>query len=96
MVAQARAPDWCIAAGFVRNRVWDHLHGVVPARAPVDIDVLYFDAGDVSRESEATLEECLQAFMASHQHVAIVRGVDASGPGDPRYFVAGIISLEDF
>ncbi|MFO1163505.1 MAG: nucleotidyltransferase family protein [Reyranellaceae bacterium] len=37
-------PDWCIAAGFVRNRVWDHLHGIAPARAPVDIDVLFFDA----------------------------------------------------
>src|SRR5712664_2713902 len=23
-------PDWCIAAGFVRNRVWDHLHGIAP------------------------------------------------------------------
>ena len=29
-------PDWCIAAGFVRNRVWDHLHGIVPARLPAD------------------------------------------------------------
>jgi uncharacterized protein len=44
-------PDWCIAAGFVRNRVWDHLHGIVPARAPADIDVIYFDATDTSRES---------------------------------------------
>ena len=39
-------PDWCIAAGFVRNRVWDHLHGIVPARLPADIDVIYYDAGD--------------------------------------------------
>ena len=27
-------PDWCIAAGFVRNRVWDALHGIVPPRPP--------------------------------------------------------------
>ncbi len=46
-------PDWCIAAGFVRNRVWDHLHGIVPPRLPADIDVIYYDAGDVSQESEA-------------------------------------------
>ena len=27
-------PDWCIAAGSVRNRVWDHLHGIAPPRPP--------------------------------------------------------------
>ncbi|MGD9885270.1 MAG: nucleotidyltransferase family protein [Reyranella sp.] len=37
-VRELALPDWCIAAGFVRNRVWDHLHGIVPAREPVDID----------------------------------------------------------
>ena len=41
-------PDWCIAAGFVRNRVWDHLHGIRPPRPPVDIDVLYYDPADLS------------------------------------------------
>ncbi len=56
-------PDWCIAAGFVRNRVWDHLHGVVPARLPVDIDVIYFDADDVSRESEAAFERRLGVLL---------------------------------
>src|SRR3982750_1792949 len=56
-------PDWCIAAGFVRNRVWDHLHGVVPARLPVDIDVIYFDAADVSREREAEFERRLDVLL---------------------------------
>jgi len=56
-------PDWCIAAGFVRNRVWDHLHGIAPARPPVDIDVLYFDAADVSKEREADYERRLQALL---------------------------------
>ena len=45
-------PDWCIAAGFVRNRVWDHLHGIAPPRPPADIDVLYYDAADLSKEPE--------------------------------------------
>lgn len=49
-------PDWCIAAGFVRNRVWDHLHGIVPPRAPVDIDVLYYDPSDLSKETEQAYE----------------------------------------
>ena len=52
-------PDWCIAAGFVRNRVWDHLHGIVPARPPVDIDVIYFDAGDTGTEREYEFEDRL-------------------------------------
>ena len=56
-------PDWCIAAGFVRNRVWDHLHGIVPPRPPADIDVLYFDAADVSKDSEAAYEQRLQALL---------------------------------
>lgn len=55
--------DWCIAAGFVRNRVWDHLHGISPPRAPADIDVLYYDADDLSKEVEARHEARLDALM---------------------------------
>ena len=56
-------PDWCIAAGFVRNRVWDHLHGIAPPRPPADIDVLFYDAGDPSREREAACERQLAALL---------------------------------
>ncbi|MBX9946290.1 MAG: nucleotidyltransferase family protein [Reyranella sp.] len=56
-------PDWCIAAGFVRNRVWDHLHGIVPARPPVDIDVLYYDATDLSKETEQAFEARLEGLL---------------------------------
>ncbi len=56
-------PDWCIAAGFVRNRVWDHLHGIVPARLPADIDVIYYDAGDLSKEREVGYEAALDRLM---------------------------------
>ncbi|WP_395713414.1 nucleotidyltransferase family protein [Reyranella sp.] len=55
--------DWCIAAGFVRNRVWDHLHGIVPPRQPVDIDVLYFDADDRSKERESEHEGRLAVLL---------------------------------
>ena len=56
-------PDWCIAAGFVRNRVWDHLHGISPPRPSPDIDVLFFDAGDVSKEREAGYEARLAEML---------------------------------
>ena len=55
-------PDWCIAAGFVRNRVWDHLHGIAPPRPPADIDVLYYDAGDLSKAPEQACEARLAAL----------------------------------
>src|SRR5260221_7689566 len=56
-------PDWCIAAGFVRNRVWDHLHGIVPPRPTADIDVLYYDAADLSKETEQGFEARLSALV---------------------------------
>jgi hypothetical protein len=56
-------PDWCIAAGFVRNRVWDHLHGISPPRPPADIDVLYYDASDLSKETEQAFEARLGSVL---------------------------------
>jgi hypothetical protein len=45
-------PDWWIGAGFVRNAVWDCLHG--RERSPVaDIDVIYYRPGDGEAEEEA-------------------------------------------
>ena len=43
---QARAldlPDWWLAAGFVRNLVWDRLHGYSPSTPLNDVDLVYFD-----------------------------------------------------
>ena len=56
-------PDWCVAAGFVRNRVWDHLHDISPPREPPDIDVLYYDAADLSKEREVEYERRLDALL---------------------------------
>ncbi len=56
-------PDWCIAAGFVRNRVWDHLHGISPPRAPADIDVLFYDATDLGKAREEAYEARLNALL---------------------------------
>jgi len=56
-------PDWCIAAGFVRNRVWDHLHGIAPPRPTNDIDVLYYDPADLSKAPEEEYEHRLNALL---------------------------------
>ncbi len=58
-------PDWCIAAGFVRNRVWDHLHDIVPPRPTNDIDVLYYDAADLSKAPEQEFEHRLNTLLAA-------------------------------
>ena len=63
-MAQLRAvrslalPDWCIAGGFVRNRVWDALTGQRDSYE-ADTDVLYFDSAQLSPELETALESSL-------------------------------------
>ena len=49
-------PDWAIGAGFVRNAVWDRLHGFTDPTPLADIDVLFFDPQDVSHDSEREIE----------------------------------------
>jgi len=41
-VQALQLPDCFIAAGFVRNLVWDHLHGYTPTSLN-DVDVIYYD-----------------------------------------------------
>ncbi|RVV98606.1 nucleotidyltransferase family protein [Mesobaculum littorinae] len=52
-------PQGCIGAGFVRNLVWDHLHGRASDCRDADVDVLFFDPGRPSRDYEAELESRL-------------------------------------
>lgn len=51
--------DWCLAAGFVRNLIWDKLHDFESLTSLNDIDFIYFDPNNVShkidKEHEATL-----------------------------------------
>ena len=52
-------PDAWIAAGAIRSAVWYTLNGGPVATDWADVDVLFFDAGDVSREREAAAEAWL-------------------------------------
>ena len=53
-------PDWAIGAGFVRSLVWDNL-AALTARTPLpDIDVLFFDADNVTRQHEREVENRLR------------------------------------
>ena len=57
-------PDWAIGAGFVRNPVWDALHGRSQPTPLPDVDVLFFDPVDISRDRETELESRLGGLMA--------------------------------
>ena len=48
LVASLDLPDCFVAAGFVRNMVWDYLHGY-PFTKLNDIDVIYFDAQEIDK-----------------------------------------------
>ncbi|MDC8829530.1 nucleotidyltransferase family protein [Alteromonas gilva] len=59
VAASLQLPDWCLAAGFVRNLVWDHLHNK-PQPTPLnDIDVVYFNTEDVNAASDQTYQQQL-------------------------------------
>ncbi len=47
-------PDWWIGAGFIRSKVWDHLHKYKKRTQLPDIDLIYFDKSDFTEdEAEA-------------------------------------------
>ena len=61
-VAKVKLPQGAIGAGFVRSAVWDALTG--RQATPVDdIDVLYLDPGDVSRDTEIRIEHTLDGIL---------------------------------
>lgn len=54
-------PDWWLAAGFVRNRVWDALTET-SGWDMADIDMLFFDPTDISKQREKALEARVMAL----------------------------------
>jgi uncharacterized protein len=53
-------PDSWIGAGFVRNAVWDHLHGHPPSKPGGDVDVIWFDADNVDESADRKFENQLR------------------------------------
>ena len=56
-------PQCYVAAGFVRNLVWDHLHHYAVATALNDVDVIYFDANESTPDKCKEYELKLNEFM---------------------------------
>ncbi|MEH6445863.1 MAG: nucleotidyltransferase family protein [Oceanospirillaceae bacterium] len=49
--AKLQLDDWCFAAGFLRNMVWDKLHDVKSDSALNDIYLIYFNNLDVKKNN---------------------------------------------
>lgn len=73
-------PDAFVAAGFIRNLVWDKLHSL-PMTPLNDVDVIYFDPEEMFNASE--IEAKLRAFNpalnweAKNQAIMHLRNGDA-------------------
>ncbi|MGF1786666.1 nucleotidyltransferase family protein [Photobacterium swingsii] len=63
-VSQLALPQCYLAAGFVRNLVWDHLHPEKPITTPLnDLDVIYFDPTESDPSRDIALEQQLSDMM---------------------------------
>src|SRR3712207_2539747 len=59
-------PDAWIGAGFIRNSIWDVLHGrEIDVMRLADVDVLFFDPDDTSKERDAEIERRLRILAPS-------------------------------
>jgi len=63
IASEQKLPEWCIAAGFVRNLAWDKLHGLSPATGLNDIDLIYFDPRDCSESRDRKMEDDFKSIL---------------------------------
>jgi hypothetical protein len=55
--------DGWVGAGFVRNPVWDALHGFPWSPSYSDVDVVYFDDADADPERDRRIDHQLRTAM---------------------------------
>jgi len=77
-------PDCWIGAGFVRDAVWDHLHGY-PTRLPAaDVDVVWFEGtkpvAEIDREIEGHLHALAPGFDWSVKNQARMHHRNGDAP----------------
>ncbi|TDP60618.1 nucleotidyltransferase family protein [Roseateles toxinivorans] len=89
-------PDWCIGAGAVRNLVWDALHHKASPSRLADVDVAYFDAGNLSPQQDRDLLSTLQSLQpAVPWEVTNQAGVHLWFEAHFGHAVLPLLSLED-
>ena len=78
-------PDCWIGAGFVRNAVWDHLHGRAPRVPDGDIDIIWFDPLRTGPATDEGIEHALRALDAAIDWSVKNQARMHAGNGDQRY-----------
>jgi uncharacterized protein len=61
---EIRLPDAWLAAGCLAQTVWNDAFGLPPMYGLSDIDLVYFDGGDLSQEAEAAHAARVRALFA--------------------------------
>tara|TARA_R110001583_G_scaffold168044_1_gene320863 strand:+ start:628 stop:1014 length:387 start_codon:yes stop_codon:yes gene_type:complete len=56
--------DWCLAAGFVRNLIWDKLHSKEILTPLNDIDLIYFDSDIIDENTDLEYELRLKSLSS--------------------------------
>ncbi len=59
-VRSLRLPDWYIAAGAVRNTVWNYLNGCSTTSNQKDVDVVYFDKSHLNLRRDLEIYQTLK------------------------------------
>jgi hypothetical protein len=77
--------DCWIAAGFVRNAVWDFLHRRSPQRPSGDVDVIWFDRSQDGKCIDLRLEDRLKLLDDSIEWSVKNQSRMHAGNGDPPY-----------
>ncbi|WP_194868479.1 nucleotidyltransferase family protein [Pseudoalteromonas sp. PPB1] len=85
LVAQLDLPQCYIAAGFIRNLVWDALHKFKHSTPLHDVDVIYFDPAESDptayQKYEAQLTKCMPRLNWQVRNQAKMHQYN----GDPAY-----------
>lgn len=66
-VRNLNLPDSYIAAGAIRNTVWNYIHNYPTISHQKDIDVAYFDTSDMEGKKEKLSEEILKRKLPNFE-----------------------------
>lgn len=67
LVRELHLPQCYIAAGYIRNYVWDKLHGYPDRKLHDDIDVVYFDTENATEARDRDLERKLIKWTGNNK-----------------------------
>ncbi|MGF1908374.1 nucleotidyltransferase family protein [Vibrio kasasachensis] len=85
-VHQLNLPNCYLAAGFVRNLVWDHLHHKIVPTLLNDVDVIYFNESESNPELYQLAEAQLSEMMPSLNWQVRNQAIMHKRNGDKPYF----------